>query len=216
MKGPTDDPESPRNKILGLVRDAVNSAQQIVDIASHLQATVGLARASYVEFSSCRAAMLVLLAQCLNEPCRQLRAKLTEGMGHIKQMAPANASTTSEASVMAAIEAAVKQLDSFEESSISRELGGIHDSFSSFMNWASGFQDGMSDVPSALPTNRGEAVARAPDIKETFAEVGWSPLDVSVFDEDSGCSDGFGSIHFEDAFSIAHAGGESFERPPIW
>lgn len=206
-----------RTKIAELVRDAVRSAEEIINIASHLQASVGLAKASYVEFSSCRAAILVLLAQSLNEPCRELRVKLTEGMALIKHMAPANASTKSEASVMAAIEAAIKQLDSYEGLSVGGDLVGTHDNFSSFIEWASGIQDGKGDgLPSSVADGISTASARASGIKGTFAEVGWSPLDVSILDGETGCSDVLDSYHFEDAFSIAHAGSELFGLPSTW
>lgn len=213
------DASSPQHHIAELVQDAVNSAEQIVNTASHLHTGAGLARSSYVEFSSCRAAMLVLLAQCLNEPGKKLRAKLTEGMKLIKHMAPANASTKSEASVMTAIEAAIQQLDSREEPSITNELPGTHDNFSSFMKWASGFQNEERDSLPALVADDGTSMAstRTSDIKDTFVEVGWSPLDVSIFDGEPGLSAGLDSYHFEDAFSIAHTGeAELFGNAATW
>jgi hypothetical protein len=209
-----DGASSPRQKMADLIQDAVNSAEQIVNTAMHLQAGPGLARASYIEFSSCRAAILVLLAQCLNEPCRKLRAKLTDGMKLIKHMAPANASTESEASVMTAIEAAIQQLDSREELLVSNTLTRPRDNFTSFMKWASGFQNGEGDnVPAWVADDENSmASARTSEIKENF---GWSPLDVSILDGEPESSAGFDSYHFEDAFSIAH-GGELCGDSTIW
>lgn len=210
--GTFTDGESPlRNMIAELVRDAVISAECIVNTASHLHMGPGLARASYVEFSSCRAAILVLLAQCLDEPSVELRAKLTQGMKLIKHMAPANASTKSEASVMTAIEAAIKQLDSRAELLSNNEPAASHENFSSFMEWASGLQNegSQSQLP-ALVADDGTSMtsAQTSDIKETL--FGWSPLDVSIFDGEPGGSVGLDSYHFEDAFSIATTGAELF------
>lgn len=200
--------QSYRGQITELVQDAINSAVQIVNTASQLQLGAGLARSSYMEFSSCRAAMLVLLAQCLNGPDETLRAKLTEGMHLIKLMAPANASTESEASLMTAIEAAVRQLDTREEAMVSNDDPGEQDNLSSFMRWATGFQKHDNHGPPALTTDDGTsaASARVCEINETFAENGWSPFDMSILDGESGASASLDSHHFEDAFSIANAG----------
>ncbi|EME85897.1 uncharacterized protein MYCFIDRAFT_115177, partial [Pseudocercospora fijiensis CIRAD86] len=99
------------SQLEGLAKDAVESADQIVAVCQALDTSVGLARASYIEFSSCRAAVLVLLAACLNESSKELRESLARGMGCIKAMSTANLSTRSEASILAAIEAAISRLD---------------------------------------------------------------------------------------------------------
>ncbi|CZT19124.1 uncharacterized protein RCC_04970 [Ramularia collo-cygni] len=214
-----DSAGSPHDQIAKLVHDAVDSAEQIVNIASGLRAGVGLARSSYMEFSSCRAAVLVLLAQCLNEQSsKELRVKLADGMRLIKHMAPANESTASEASLIIAVEAAIRQLDSRREARTSDEIPRSQDNFSSFMEWATGFQNDDSSRIPALPADNGSSKTstRTCEIQETFAEVGWSPLDLSILEGEPG-SAGFDSYHFEDAFSIAHTGeGELFGESSAW
>ncbi|KAH8657913.1 fungal-specific transcription factor domain-containing protein [Xylariales sp. PMI_506] len=54
-----------------LVTDCVDAALTVIDTCAQLRNTVGLARASYTEFSSCRAALLVIITQCLLQQQRR-------------------------------------------------------------------------------------------------------------------------------------------------
>lgn len=101
----------PRNRA-GLVARAVDAAISITALLRTLHETTGLARSSYTEFSSCRAALLVMLAQSVNGPPQppQLKAAVELGMQLIRRMAAGNVSTQSETSVIEALEIAVRRL----------------------------------------------------------------------------------------------------------
>ncbi|KAF2721885.1 hypothetical protein K431DRAFT_192161, partial [Polychaeton citri CBS 116435] len=100
-----------------LVQDAVNSARAIVDICNLLESTTGLARASYIEFSTCRAALLLILARSLQEKSKDLRDALALGITLLKRMAVSIVSAVSEVSVITAIEAGLRLLDAKDERS---------------------------------------------------------------------------------------------------
>ncbi|KAJ6155329.1 hypothetical protein N7470_005895 [Penicillium chermesinum] len=97
-----------------LVQDCVKSALGTLDLLQSLSNHVGLCRASYTEFSSCRAAILVILAECLNSGnSPELQGGLDRGMVLIRQMIGGTASE-SEISYIESIEAAIRELSSNE------------------------------------------------------------------------------------------------------
>lgn len=100
----------PRNRA-SLVTRAVEAAISITALLRTVHETTGLARSSYTEFSSCRAALLVMLAQSVNGPqTAELKAAIELGMQLIRRMAAGNVSTQSETSVIEALEIAVRRL----------------------------------------------------------------------------------------------------------
>lgn len=102
--------ERPRNRA-ALVERAVEAAMNVVILLRTLHEATGLARSSYTEFSSCRAALLVMLAQSANgPPTPELKAAIDLGMKLIRRMAAGNVSTQSETSVIEALEIAVRRL----------------------------------------------------------------------------------------------------------
>lgn len=103
---------SPRSE---LVDDCVQSALEILATLQSLSDNGGLCRASYTEFSSCRAALLVILAESLNSGrSPKLQNSLNQGMVLIRQMLGGTASQ-SEISYIESIEAAVRHLSSTDD-----------------------------------------------------------------------------------------------------
>uniref|UniRef100_A0A093XMG8 Putative transcriptional regulatory protein C3C7.04 n=2 Tax=Talaromyces marneffei PM1 TaxID=1077442 RepID=A0A093XMG8_TALMA len=98
-----------------LVSDCVEAALEIVDLCRLLRDETGLARASYTEFSSCRAALLVILAQSLTKRTERLRNALTQGMGLIKIMSMGIGSARSAVSVIETLERAIRRLEDWSE-----------------------------------------------------------------------------------------------------
>lgn len=180
-----------------LAGDALRSAEQIVVIEQQMHESIGLAKASWVEFSACRAAVLVLLAQCLHESSRQIRDVLDKGMNLIRYMSTANASTRSEASLMTSLETAIRHLDSQRGQEVVETL-------SNFKRWATRFQGDTPEPAEGLfeplPTN----TAGALDMYDTFGDLDWSPFDASIFDETPIDFEALGMHHFDEAFSIAN------------
>ncbi|KAK2609440.1 hypothetical protein N8I77_002937 [Diaporthe amygdali] len=116
---PQSAPERPRNRA-ALVERAVEAAINAIALLRTLHETTGLARSSYTEFSSCRAALLVMLAQSVvpgsgPQPPR-LKAAVEMGMRLIRRMSAGNnVSTQSETSVIEALETAVRRLHAMQD-----------------------------------------------------------------------------------------------------
>ncbi|POS72316.1 hypothetical protein DHEL01_v209287, partial [Diaporthe helianthi] len=112
-------PERPRNRA-ALVTRAVEAAINTIALLRTLHETTGLARSSYTEFSACRAALLVMLAQSVvlgpATPQPRLKAAVEMGMRLIRRMAAGNnVSTQSEASIIEALEIAVRRLHAMQD-----------------------------------------------------------------------------------------------------
>ncbi|KAH7272664.1 hypothetical protein FSOLCH5_002959 [Fusarium solani] len=112
-----------------LVADCVEAALTIVETCHLLQTTIGLARASYTEFSSCRAALLVIITQCLQKKTDRLRDGLRTGMAMIKEMSAGGESARSEASLIEVFERAISRLDATADPS------GRETDYSRFKKW---------------------------------------------------------------------------------
>ena len=98
-----------------LIDDCVQAAQEVIDICRCLRNGAGLARASYTEFSSCRAALLVIIAQSLHKKTAALKEALQDGMSMIRMMSAGGDSARSEVSLIEAFEKAISRMDSFGE-----------------------------------------------------------------------------------------------------
>ncbi|KAJ5804932.1 hypothetical protein N7474_010819 [Penicillium riverlandense] len=96
-----------------LVQDSINAALEIISLCQLLRDRVGLCRASYAtEFTCCRTAMLVLLAQSIAEPSAKVRDGLSRGLELIKLMSISSTLAKSEVHVIEALENAIIRLDS--------------------------------------------------------------------------------------------------------
>jgi hypothetical protein len=110
----------------------VESALEILDTLQLLADNIGLCRASYTEFSSCRAALLVILAESLNVgKSPKLREGLNRGMVLIRQMIGGTASE-SETSYIEAIEVAIRNLSSKEDEITSTDVSTEQTSSSAY------------------------------------------------------------------------------------
>lgn len=152
---PSPTPSSPSARATNravLASDAVTAALEIIDLCRMLNEYCGLARASYTEFSSCRAALLVILAQSLNEKTEALRNSLALGMRLIKKMASSFHSSRSELSVIEALETAIRRLDRAATSGKDyREANdAILSGYDRFKSWAM-LWSGDQDTPTAPP-----------------------------------------------------------------
>ncbi|KAI9369069.1 hypothetical protein BJX61DRAFT_536738 [Aspergillus egyptiacus] len=117
-----------------LVTDCVEAALEIIDLCRLLRDETGLARASFTEFSSCRAALLVILAQSLTKRTERLREALQKGMGLIKIMSMGVGSARSAVSVIEALERAISRLDQYS-SQAAGQSGSTESAYDRFKNW---------------------------------------------------------------------------------
>ncbi|KAJ5899420.1 hypothetical protein N7495_004164 [Penicillium taxi] len=119
-----------------LVKDCVDAALEIIDLCRLLRDETGLARASFTEFSSCRAALLVILAQGLTKRTERLGAALEQGISLIKIMSMGVGSARSAVSVIEALERAIRRLELWSESQESDSNEGFTESaYDRFKNW---------------------------------------------------------------------------------
>lgn len=165
---PNDLTSLPRRKAKNtratLVADAESAAVQIVELCSLLNQHCGLAGASYTEFSSCRAAMLVILAQSLNGRKENLKSSLASGMKLIKRMVTNIDSVKSEVSVIDALETAIKAMDvsGDNQNGSGKEKDNGYEKFKS---WAALRKldplgnDLMKSQPGVQPTSEPEGVS---------------------------------------------------------
>lgn len=94
-----------------LVADCIEASLEVVDTCKLLRDSVGLARASYTEFSACRAALLVITTQCLQHKTDRFRRALRDGLSMLKEMSAGGDSARSEMSLIEAFERAIAKID---------------------------------------------------------------------------------------------------------
>ncbi|KAH8660299.1 fungal-specific transcription factor domain-containing protein [Xylariales sp. PMI_506] len=94
-----------------LATSCVEAALSVIETCLAIRGSIGLARPSYTEFSACRAALLVIIAQCLQEKTARLQDALQHGMSMIREMATGGKSARSEAALIEALERAIARLD---------------------------------------------------------------------------------------------------------
>ncbi|KAK5790847.1 hypothetical protein VI817_006156 [Penicillium citrinum] len=96
-----------------LVDDCIKSATEALDLLQELRdCGLGLARASYIEYSSCRASLLVLIAHSIQSFSEHYRTTLYKGLDMIREMSAAGESAQSEVSLIEALERALARLHS--------------------------------------------------------------------------------------------------------
>lgn len=94
-----------------LVADCIEASLEVVEICKLLRDSIGLARASYTEFSACRAALLVITTQCLQRNTDRFRTALKNGLSMLKEMSAGGDSARSETYLIEAFEQAVAKID---------------------------------------------------------------------------------------------------------
>lgn len=96
-----------------LVEDCIQAAKTALEICQLLRdCGLGLARASYTEYSSCRASLLVLIAYSIENRSEEFRKQLRDGLDMIREMSAAGDSARSEVSFIEALERALDRLQS--------------------------------------------------------------------------------------------------------
>jgi hypothetical protein len=142
-----------------LVTDCVEAALEIIDLCRLLRDETGLARASFTEFSSCRAALLVILAQGLTKRTERLGAALEQGISLIKIMSMGVGSARSAVSVIEALERAIRRLEAWSETQPDMSSGGaVESAYDRFKNWEMLWKAGPIS-PSTLAWQQQEAYA---------------------------------------------------------
>ncbi len=123
---------------LPFAEDAEYAAYDIIEICARLDKSHGLSRASFLEYSSCRAAVEVMLARSLSGRCTLFREKLDCGLNLLRRMNPLDSETYSRSSIER-LDAAIRQINPLD----TRKTvdGGIacpvaETEYAKFRNWA--------------------------------------------------------------------------------
>ncbi|KAG4256661.1 hypothetical protein FPRO03_03671 [Fusarium proliferatum] len=94
-----------------LISDCIKAATEALDICQQLRSSgMGLARASYSEYSACRASLLVLIAYSIRNLSDQFRKSLCEGLDMIREMSAVGESARAEISLIESLERALARL----------------------------------------------------------------------------------------------------------
>ena len=161
-----------------LVSGCVQSALEILNLCQRLQEEAGLARASYTEFTSCRAALLVVLAQRIHEQNARLRRASEQGIKLLKFMSVGFYAASADKAVLVAMETAIRRLDdgNGEQSVVGAGRSGVAGStYDQFRNWALLWKnEGTSPTALARPSSN------SPPTEETttYETPGFSDMSV--------------------------------------
>ncbi|KAL4756352.1 transcription factor domain-containing protein [Aspergillus foveolatus] len=99
-----------------LVDSCIQAAKEALRLCSTLRNNgPGLARASYVEYSSCRGSLLALIARSIQGQSSQFQGELRQGLEMIREMAAAGDSARSEVAFLESLEHALARLQCANE-----------------------------------------------------------------------------------------------------
>ncbi|KAF1845053.1 uncharacterized protein K460DRAFT_405331 [Cucurbitaria berberidis CBS 394.84] len=113
-----------------LAQDSADAAVNIIQLCNLIYNKIGLARASYAtEFTSCRAAMLVLIAKGISDKSTALGELLDQGLTLIQHMALGQNQASSEARVIVALQRAITRLHR-KPHIVTSSNDGLHDTLS--------------------------------------------------------------------------------------
>ncbi|KAE8335265.1 hypothetical protein BDV24DRAFT_171471 [Aspergillus arachidicola] len=114
-----------------LVSECISAAHTVIETCRHLYNTIGLARASYTEFSACRAALLVITTQCLQTTDYRQRHALREGLAMLKEMSGEAELACTEVSLIEGFQHIIASMDIAGDD----VAGGVASDFSIFKKW---------------------------------------------------------------------------------
>lgn len=157
-----------------LAFDCIQASHQTLELCQLLNDHGGLARGSYIEFSSCRAALLVFLAQSLNENTELLRNCLTNGMNLMRLMTRGIDLAKSEFSIIELLDRAISRLSAQSEFQ-TRDPNQQHSGYEKFKNWAQLWKQ-QSPHAQMGPVETNQQPSEAPNT----AKILWSPAETAM------------------------------------
>ncbi|KAK5064651.1 hypothetical protein LTR84_000485 [Exophiala bonariae] len=155
-----------------LIDDCVQAAQEAISVCRMLRDGIGLARASYIEYSSCRASLLVLIAYCIYNQTNRFREPLQTGLSMIREMSASGASARAEVSLIEALERAQARLQFFTTTSkspdtASPDVSGAVSGYDRFKNWQAMLKGGGAAAATNAPSHRMQNTSMPVSVKET-------------------------------------------------
>nr|CEG05001.1 unnamed protein product [Fusarium clavum] len=114
--------------------DCVKSAVATINLCQLLKEESRLSKSSYTEFSSCCAAILVLVAKCVSDKSKALQDASKKGMELLKEISTGVFSTSSEKCAVAALEAASDKLN-LHANEEARSVKSSDNGYRQFRDW---------------------------------------------------------------------------------
>ncbi|KFY19485.1 hypothetical protein V493_07940 [Pseudogymnoascus sp. VKM F-4281 (FW-2241)] len=176
--------EKPMSSRQQLVGDCIQAAKEALEICHLLHDSgYGLARGSYIEYSSCRASLLVLIAYCVQTQSDEFQTTVEDGLVMIRDMSAAGDSARSEVTFIETLERTLKTRD--DANAVAP--GCLSSGYDSFKRWESMLKSGGAahQLREDLGPKTAETVAVEPDTStstwRSFA-VPSNPVDHTTYD----------------------------------
>ncbi|KAJ6110258.1 hypothetical protein N7486_002493 [Penicillium sp. IBT 16267x] len=132
-----------------LIEDCIEAATEALGICQDIRDNgAGLARASYIEYSSCRTSLLVLIAYSIQSFSEQFRKLLYTGLNMIREMSVAGESARFEVALIETLERALARLHTGAQQSQQSEIMTQPDmavsDYEMFKHWGAKLRDGAT------------------------------------------------------------------------
>ena len=130
-----------------LVDDCVRAALEVIEIGRSMRENgIGIAKSSYIEYSSCRASLLVLIAYCIQNQTDEHYKSLQKGLDVIREMSGTGDSARYEVLLIETLEKAIKRLHFFSREVQASEATGMESTtgYDSFKQWSSTYKTGAA------------------------------------------------------------------------
>lgn len=205
-----------------LARDSVDAAVNIIQLCQMIHDKIGLAIASYAtEFTSCRAAMLVLVAKGITDKSTALSDLLAQGLAIIQQMSTGQGQASAEARVIEALQRAIMGLHRRKACRPAGSTAHSSDdppSYDKFREWEELWQR-SSMPPSEAPTHSAvspAALINHINVPQPSLDTGWTLApsllnDFGVWGQEP--DDVWSTILHLDEFSLISCADTVFEPP---
>lgn len=159
------------NSLSVLRSDCVKAAGDILDLCQLLKDNIGLARASYTEFTSSRAALLALLAHSLTEGSERLSNALSNGMNLMRSMASGLDSAKSDLSVIETLERAISRLDARSRAQLVSNNSRQPSGYQMYKSWAQLLENSPQASDGSVEANQPSVISADAHNMSEFAGV---------------------------------------------
>jgi hypothetical protein len=180
--GPETNTRSSRT--LMLADTCVQAALEVIEIASSMPENgIGIAKSSYLEYTSCRVSLLALIAYCIQNQTNEHHHALQKGLGIIREMTSSGNSARYEVLLIETLEKSIQRLHFFQGEKRARENTQQESTagYNNFRQWTSGWKTGVTsnqqnDSLTQLSPNAGRPEdSSGPEWSPDIEQTGWSP-----------------------------------------
>lgn len=135
------------SRTLLMADTCVQAALEVIEIASSMRENgIGIAKSSYLEYTSCRASLLALIAYCIQNQTNEHHHALQEGLGIIREMTSTGNSARYEVLLIETLEKSIQRLHFFQGEKRTQDTIKQEPTtgYSSFRQWSSGWKSGVA------------------------------------------------------------------------